>query len=298
MQQQDDQCTDKIRSVGKPRTEGARPGLAPNMTNLASLSEKRNNVERPTQTHAYAPLSDSLLAKPMLPLERAPLSFPLTRHLPKPFQFLGMLCYSLLMALSVMALSLSILNHPGASSFVNIDGSVNGLAILLASTAVFLLVPACSLLCGVLFGSWCGMCVSVLAVGSGMLMTHLANPLFWSDQPFRNALPLIGFPIAAFVVGLIYEHRTSTVWWKSALTLTLGAAIVSLWLVFFSILLTLHSAKFVDAMLASAHPQDFVTELWVGGIILALLGIVALTLPSFGVERLLHWQVTTRRRFF
>lgn len=279
MQDKDEQCTDKIHPVGEQDTGESRPKLLPNM--------------------AISPLPATSVGRlDMLgqPTSHARLHFPLLRQAPVRTQCWGMLCYSLLMAFSIMILGLSILNDPNAGSFITEDGSVNGQALLLTAVLIFLLMPGCSLLCGALFGSWRGMLVSLLSIGSGILMTHLSNNLLWNTQPIPSLLPLLGLPIAALVVGLIYERRRYAAWWKSLLTMMLGAAIVSIWLIFFSIIFTLHSARFTDAAATSSDPQAFTNGLWIGGTILAFLGIFALTFPVAGIEALIHWRVAAHKK--
>lgn len=279
MQDKNEQRTDKIRPVGEQNTEKPCPKFFPNKTSWPSSSQSVEKLDISGKAVAHAPLY-----------------FPLIRQLSVRSQCWGILCYSLLMAFSIMILGLAILNDPNAGSFVTMDGSVNGQALLLATALIFLLIPSCSLLCGALFGSWRGMLASLLSIGGGILMTHLSNNQLWNTQPIPSLLPLLGLPVAALVVGLIYERRIYAAWWKSMLTMILGAAIVSIWLIFFSIIFTLHSARFTEAAAASSHPQAFTNGLWIGGTILAFLGIFALTFPVAGIEAFIHWRVATHKK--
>ncbi|MGH2509307.1 MAG: hypothetical protein ACRDHZ_18165 [Ktedonobacteraceae bacterium] len=299
MPDKDEQCTDKIHPMREQSTEQAHSALAPDMTTSPSSVKFRKIFDMPVVSTLTDPPSGYLRKKSRLsspPVSRALLYFPLTRQVPSRLLFLGMLCYSLLMALGIMMLALSILNNPDSGSFVKVDGSTNGAAILLVSILVLFLMPACSLLCGALFGSWRGMLVSLLSIGGGIIITHFANHLFLTHQHLQSFLPLLGLPVAALVVGLIYERRTHAAWWKSMLTLMLGAAIVSICQTLFTTISTLNSTSFTNAAMASSDPQAFIVELWVGGIGLSLLGILALTFPMAGLEGLLHWRIATHKK--
>lgn len=303
MQEKDEQYT---ISRNEQSTEEARLALLPKQATPSSppaAPEKRDKPAPTVLTAAHphpapvpsAPLTGHQPPTPSLSTltPKAPLYFPLTRQAPNQMQVLGMLLYGLLSALSIAAFSLFIINHPSVTNFVQADGTMNSQAFLLAASAVCLLIPACSLLCGALFGSRRGILVSLLAVGGGLLITHILNYLPWSNQSF---LSLLGLPIAAFIVGLMYERRTSASWWKSLFTMMLGSAIISSWLTLVMIISTLNSPSFTSALAASSQPHILTTELWIGGAVFSCLGILALTFPSVGLAGLIHRCIAARKK--
>src|SRR5258707_2701943 len=191
------------------------------------------------------------------------LLFPLTRHVPMPLQISSMLLYSLVMVLSIMGCILTLLRAYvlNASVYLNVDGSTNGLSLLVTSVLALLLVPACSLFCGVFFGGWRGLLVSALAVGGGLLVTHVTDYRFGN----LNASPLIyllpaALPLAALVTGLIYDHRQYAAWWKSLLTMFLGTAdlVISFLASFYA--LAAPDANF-EAAVTNTTPQSYLLTL-------------------------------------
>ncbi len=322
MQDQDEQHTDKIRPVSEQTTEESSQAVSPISVVPPSPSESFGSFDMPAATMLIDPYAypqnqsgQEPLAAPSVPISpysyvpgqpmppyvsmlkaKAPLYFPLMRQVPTPRQFFDMFLYSVFMAFSIMGVLLYLLNayNSRSSVFVTSDGSSNGLSILLTFVLVLLVIPACSLLCGALFGSWRGLLVSLVSIGGGLFITHLINSQFGSGRGFASALPLLGLPIAALVVGLIYERRTYAAWWKSMFTLMLGAAIASIWFVT-SILVTEAGAANLAAQ-ASPHPQAFIVGLWIGGAIFSLVGILALTFPIASIEGLIHWCVAVEKK--
>ena len=245
----------------------------------------------PDQLPGYLPYAPA-------PKAKAPLYFPLTRQAPIQIQFFGMLFYSLFMALSIMEIILYLVNaaRPGSSTVANPNGTTNGLSILLICVLVLLVAPVCSLLCGVLFGSWRGLLVSLFSVGGGLLIAHLSNKQFWINPTVQSFLPLLGLPIAAFIVGLIYGLRKYAAWWKSMLTMMLGSAIASIWLIVSVIVLNIHSGNFAAQAATSPNPQTFMASIWIAGSCLSIAGMLGLTFPIAGIEGLLHWRVAASKK--
>lgn len=225
---------------------------------------------------------------------KTPLYFPLTRRAPLAVQCAGMLLYSLCIALSFMGIALYLVNaaYGTSSIFTFPGGGVNVLSTLLVIVLVLLVIPAGSLLAGVLFGSWRGLLVAFASLGGGILITHLTNNAFYSNFTVSGLLPLCGLPFSALVVGLFYDFRKYAAWWKSMLVLMLGAAIASTWL--FTTIIILDSALRADAAL-SPNPQSFMIGIWVANACLSLMGTVALTFPIAGIEGLIHRGLAVSR---
>jgi len=95
--------------------------------------------------------------------------------------------------------------------------------LLLGFYLLGLVLPASSLLCGILFGSWSGTIVSCCSIGGGLFLAVLLHLI-----PF-GALDTLLFSIptflATFFVGLIYDLRRYRRWWKSLLTILAGVFI-------------------------------------------------------------------------
>lgn len=233
-------------------------------------------------------------------VEKKPIYFPLTRHAPVLWQIVSMLVYSAITALSIMGCVLYLINsyHPesGNSIYTNLDGSVNVLAIVLTVVLVLLVFPLCSLLCGALFGSWGGVLVSVASLAGGIFLIHLVNNEFWSPERVPGALYAIlaAFPVSALVVGLIYDQRKYAAWWKSMLTLMLGATVLTFWLSVALFIAVANNPSSFD----SASGTSLQGTLAAAGVALgcvALLAIPLLTFPVAGIEGLIHAQIAAVR---
>lgn len=263
----------------------------------------------PAMSAPYAPLSPHEQGEPLpeyAPDElyeadsqaHAPLYFPVLRKAPAYIQFCGMFTYSLFMAICLMVVSLPLIStqKQSLSPFVNADsGGPNIPNFLLAAVLFFLILPACSLLSGALFGSWRGLLVSISSVGGGIFITHLSNNQFWNNPPVATYLPLLAFPTAALVVGLIYERRQSAAWWKSLCIMMLGAAIIAIWISALALVSSLNSPKFAAAT-ASSNPSTVIVSMLIGGTIFSIIGTLALTFPISAIEGLLHWRIAAEKR--
>lgn len=155
------------------------------------------------------------IATPTLPPQERTLCFPLTRRATVRQQMAGMALYALLMALSIAA--------------INLVAYLRGGPVVLLLP--FFLLGASSALCGTLFGSWRGTLVSVCSFGGGLLLIHLLNtpfPHLEDSLDYSSSLIeayLIPGPLAALVVGAIYDRRHDENWLKSILTMLLGMTI-------------------------------------------------------------------------
>lgn len=172
------------------------------------------------------------------------LFFPLTRKASIRPQILGLFLYSLFMALNISANQiLAYLNVSYVNGFyVKNPTHAIDWGFPLAVWLLMLTVPASTVLCGALFGSWRGALTSFFSIGGGLLLTHGFNHIFSGLQDYLNASYIDFQPflipgiLAALVVGLIYDFRHDENWGKSILTLLLGSTIVYFG---FALLLTL-----------------------------------------------------------
>ena len=256
---------------------------------------------QPPQYYPYPPGFGPVGPGPVyMPVSRpkAPLHFPLFRQAPVYIQTFEMVFYILVMALTIMGIVLSLYHNyqSGVSVLVNPDGTANGLAILLVILLVLLVIPACSLLAGALFGSWRGFIVSLFSFAGGLLISHLSNPAFWNTGAIQGYLVLAPFPLAALVVGWVYEHRKYAAWWRSMFTLMLGAGIISLCLAIIVIVVDLNSPTIMEDLSTSTSPQAFMAGLWIAGGCIFLGLIPLLTFPIACIEGIIHASITTANK--
>ena len=223
---------------------------------------------------------------------KKPLHFPLTRRAPVLLQSFGMLLYSLIMALGIMGCALTLLRAyvNNGNVYFNLDNSVNGLSVLITCILVLILVPACSIFCGVFFGSWRGLIVSLLSVGGGALISHLTDPriINVNASPLYY-LPFAALPFAALVTGLVYDRRKYAAWWKSMFTMFLGTAALVIWffvcVYFFDV-----NADDLSFLAADAHMtvQNYVAYLAFSFGCASLVIIPLLGLLFAAIEGLIH----------
>jgi hypothetical protein len=251
----------------------------------------------PTLAHGYG--YPPIASAPPAP-QKKPIYFPLTRRAPALLQIFGMLGYSLLLAISIMVIVLYLLGsyHQGLSIFINVDGSTNGLAILLVAVLALLIVPACSLLSGALFGSWRGLLVSLFSTGGGVLFAHLSNAQFLNNvtsiQPYLALAPL---PISALTVGLIYDQRKYASWGKSFSIFLLGSAIICLWLFVLLFIASANSPNLsVAAQTASLTPQSLLASVGVVSGCMTILAIPLMAIPMAAIEGIVHNRITATKR--
>jgi hypothetical protein len=117
-----------------------------------------------------------------------------------------------------------------------LDGYPNHATIWVLSLGVWflvLIIPASTMLCGALFGSWRGLLASVLSIGGGLLLILGFNNFFSGFQGYLSTfyMPLqpwlIPGLLAALAVGVIYDFfRHDEKWGKSFLPLLLGSVVV------------------------------------------------------------------------
>lgn len=161
------------------------------------------------------------------PLSR-PLAFPLTRGASISRQILGISLYSLFMALNISGGQL--LGYL-SDSHNNPTYASDWMALLLVFWMFIYIIPASTVLCGMLFGSWRGMFASGLSIGGGFVLTSLLNSVFPGLQTYLNErdlnLPLYLIPgtFTTLIIGLIYDFRQYENWGKSILTMLLGMTI-------------------------------------------------------------------------
>lgn len=223
---------------------------------------------------------------------KKPLLFPLTRKAPALLQIFGMLLYSLLLALSVMGCLLTLFRASitSTSMYVNLDGSVNGLSILITLVLLLLLIPAGSLFSGAFFGSWRGLLVSLFSLGGGFVLAHITDPRFGNpDATLLNYLPFAAPALAALVVGFVYERRKYAAWWKSMFSMFLGVAVLLIWF-FVSVYLFDVNAGTLDILASAAHMtiQNYMAYMAISLGCLSLLIIPLLGLLYAGIEGIIH----------
>lgn len=223
---------------------------------------------------------------------KKPLLFPFTRRAPVLLQIFGMLLYSLVMSLGIMGCLLTLLKAAlvNTSMYVNPDGSANGLSIIVTIVLLLFLVPACSLFSGVFFGSWRGLIVAVLSFGGGFLLAHVSDPRFGNpNATLLNYLPFAALPLAALVVGFVYERRKYAAWWKSMLTMFLGTGVLLTWFLAFIYLADVNAGGF-DTLAANAHMtiQNYMASIAISLGCVALLVVPLLGLLFAGIEGIIH----------
>lgn len=294
--------TGTVAPYAAPPTPEARYASStyPPVAGAAPYPPMAGSVPYPAPGYAYAPGQPvPFVPFPPMPVPKlpAPIYFPLTRKAPVHMQIFGMLFYSLLMAISIMGILLYLASsyHPGLTIFVNPSGEINGLAILLVVVLVVLVAPACTLLSGALFGSWRGLLVSLASIGGGFFITHLSNNQFETVPKIEGVLTLLGLPIAALIVGLIYDARKYAAWWKSMFTMMLGASIISIWFFAFVFAMGVNSDTFAAGANSSSNPAAFMAGVWIVGGCFSFIGILGLTFPIAGIEGLIHWRIVVEK---
>lgn len=241
--------------------------------------------------YSYPPMPVQSAPAPASP--KKPIYFPLTRGVSVLVQIFDMLVYSLLAAICVMLIPLYLLKsyENNFSVYANPDGSVNGLAILLTIVLALLIVPACSLLCGAFFGSWRGLLVSLLSIGGGLLLGHLSDDRLWNPTAFQTYLGLAPLPIAALVVGLFYDRRKYAAWWKSMLTMLLGASIIAVWLYILLFVVVANNITLLNTTTTTMTSQQLLAGV---GVVYGCLAIFLILLWTFliaGIEGLVHNRI-------
>ena len=172
-----------------------------------------------------------LAGPPFAPGARPPLCFPLTRRARVWQHLLGMALYSLCMALTIAGgLVLILLTN---QYMTNVWMGV--LYVLLLLWLVLFVLPASTAFCGVVFGSWRGALVAAVSTGGGLLLTQCLTSVIPVLQVYSSyhaldrqppsSLYLLSGPLAALVVGLLYDVRHDEEGWKSLVILVLGMAI-------------------------------------------------------------------------
>lgn len=248
-------------------------------------------VATPAPAYSYPPIQTTPAVIIPVSIESAkkPIYFPLTRKAPVYMQFFGMLLYSSFTALCIMGISLYLVRsyNPGSTTgiYTSTDGSTNSLAIVLTVILGLLIVPACSLFCGVFFGSWRGLLVSLASSAGGIFITQLSYTQFWQFSLPQSIILLVPLPLTALIVGLIYDHRKFTSWGKSLLTIMLGWAIIIGWL---AILIGFEELNASSAMLTTSSSS---VDLGATIVILAcgsLLLTIVLSLPTAAIEGSVH----------
>lgn len=249
----------------------------------------------PVQYPIY-PVAQPVLQPAQLPQPRKLLYFPVTRRAPLYLQIFGMLLYGMLIALSIMGSALYLIKSyiPGSDTgiYTNLDGSVNVIAIVLTVALVLVLMPAASLFCGVLFGSWRGLLVSAFAVFVGGYITHLSYTPFWSTLDPLSFLIIGPFPLTALLTGLIYEQRKFAGWGKSFFTIMLGCTFLLVWFLVLGIVIDANLNALSTSTSSSGAPTTLgITWVLLGLLTLAL--IVLITIPVAIFEGIIHTIVAS-----
>jgi hypothetical protein len=225
---------------------------------------------------------------------KAPLHFPLFRQAPAYIQIFEMVFYIVFMAVAIMGIVLSLYHNyqSGVGVLANPDGTANDQAILLVIILVLLVVPACSLLAGAIFGSWRGLIVSLCSLAGGLLISHISNPVFWNTSAIQGYLFLAPFPLAALVVGWVYERRKYAAWWRSMFIMMLGAGIISLCLAILVMVVDFNSPTIMQDLSTSTNPQAFMVGVWVAGGCIFIGLIPLLAFPIACIEGIIHASIT------
>ncbi len=224
-----------VQRIAVTSLEGAMNGMSdqtehqPDADQLNPHHNESSSHEQITPTLATSP--DPLTWKP-LPKSEPPLlprsiAFPLTREAPALRQILGMLLYSLFMALNITGCQLF-----AYLSLKNPNDTFFWVLVLVVDTWLFVLIlPASTTLCGALFGSWRGTLVSFLAISGGLLLTRLLNSPFSGLQQYVNSANLDLLPymipglLATLLVGFLYDRRTRVNGAASVFPMMLGVTI-------------------------------------------------------------------------
>jgi hypothetical protein len=224
---------------------------------------------------------------PAQPRPLKPLFFPITRHMSTGKQALSVLLYSLLMvALSApifLYSTIETLDRPSNATFINPDGTVDGLLILAVIAFFLLVVPALTLLNGAFFGAvraFLVACISEGATAAIVAAYFHAHDLIFLPNPII-AVFLILPPITATLVGLFYDRRRYAAWWLSFLIMLSGAAFFVTGLVTISIVA---ADPFNEATFGPANPA----ALAIGLVILVLIMAAIIALLMAAIEGITH----------
>jgi hypothetical protein len=222
-----------------------------------------------------------------------PLYFPITRHMSTGKQVLSVLLYSLLMvALSApifLYSTVDTLDRPSNATFINLDGTVDGLLILAVIAFFLLAVPALALLTGAFFGAvraFLVACISEGATAAIVVAYFHAHDLIFQPNPV-NIIFLMLPPITATLVGLFYDRRRYAAWWLSFLIMLSGAAFFVTGLVVISIIA---SDPFNEATFGPANPAALAIVLVI--LVVCMAAIIALLMG--GIEGITHSIIASR----
>lgn len=191
------------------------------------------SVPPPLQQPIYNYTPAPVIAVPAyVPPPPKPLHFPLTRGAPFLAQIFGMLFYSVVIAVSISSILHAMIGFYSAGSSIYLDryNNSNGTAIILTFVLALVIVPGCSLFCGVFFGGWRGLLVSLLSLGGGLYAIQFPEPPFWSQTTLPGYVFLAILPLCALIIGGIYSRRKYAAWWKSWFTMVLGVALICVWI--------------------------------------------------------------------
>ncbi len=283
--------TDPLHASGQPyNTPGIAAALPLSTDPLHTSGQPYNNT--PGTPYNIQP------ARPAAVKRRKPIRFPLIRKAPALLQIFGILLYSLVLVICIMGCLLLLLRAyiDNGNVYFNVNGSTDGLSVVITCVLLLVLAPACSLFCGVFFGSWRGLLAALLALGGGLLMSHLTDPrIFNIDAGLQIYLLIASLPFTAFIVGLLYDRRQYAAWWKSMLTILLGLIVPVVGLLTFIYTQAAANAD-VAASLGHTTTQNFLAILTVGFACISLLAIPLLSLLYAGIEGIIHSLLARERR--
>src|SRR5712691_9887554 len=107
---------------------------------------------------------------PAQPRPPKPLYYPITRHMSTGKQVLSVLLYSVWMVALCAPIflysALQTLDRPSNATFMNLDGTVDGLLILAVMAFFLLAVPALALLTGAFFGAVRAFLIACISEGA------------------------------------------------------------------------------------------------------------------------------------
>jgi serine/threonine protein kinase len=222
----------------------------------------------------------------------SPIHFPLTRNAPLQLQIFGMLAYGLVLAIGIMVIALYMVKayDPGSTSgiYTNLDDSVNYISIVLTVVLVLLVMPASSILSGAFFGSWRGTLLSLCIVYGGLAITHLSDPtFFWNPASWPDYLILAPLPVSAMIVGLVYDRRQYSSWWKSLFTLMLGYTLIIGSL--YALILVVEYTSLAGTLGVDTSDATAITNVVLG--CFSVCTVILLTLPTACIEGIVHASV-------
>jgi serine/threonine protein kinase len=219
--------------------------------------------------------------------------FPLTRKASIYLQIVEMLLYSALMALCLMGIGLYWVHLSSDRSLYSNWNSNANAAIFFILIFIALVIPACSTLCGALFGSWRGLLVSLISIIGGLYLMRSTGFVFEAlivPQNYQSLVVLlIPFPLSAFIVGLLYDRRKYASWGISLSILLLGATIICLWFFLISLVAGVNNVYF--STLASFNDRIAQSILSIVSTVLGCLSvgfILLMTFPIAIVEGIIH----------